>query len=85
MEQEGAAPQAASPCPACGRHDPFAVLGVRRDRARLWLAWPTRRTFILVCLHCEAVVALPEQQFRHGRGDGEPRPLVQPAIVADAR
>ncbi len=65
-------------CPACAHRETLVMLGDRLDRLHPWLVWRTRRTFIYLCLHCEAIVALEEPQagassagpprYRNGRG-----------------
>ncbi len=50
--------QVVPPCPTCAHRDTLVMLGDRLDHPHPWLVWRTRRTFIYLCLHCEAVVAL---------------------------
>jgi hypothetical protein len=76
--------QVVPPCPACAHRDTLVVLGDRLDRPHPWLVWRTRRTFIYLCLHCEAIVVLEEQRAGRGPRVGERRPPVYPVIVMGA-
>ena len=71
-------------CPACAHRETLVMLGDRVDRGRPWFVWRTRRTFVYLCLHCEAVVALEEPQAGRGQRSSE-RPLsARPVIVMGA-
>ena len=76
--------QVVPPCPTCAYRDTLVVLGDRMDRPHPWLVWRTRRTFIYLCLHCEAVVALEEQRAGRRPHAGEYRPPAHPVIVLGA-
>lgn len=76
--------QVVPPCPACAHRDTLVVLGDRLDRPHPWLVWRTRRTFIYLCLHCEAVVALEEQRAARRPHARERHPPAHPIIVVGA-
>ena len=71
-------------CPACAHRETLVMLGDRLDRLHPWLVWRTRRTFIYLCLHCEAIVALEEPQAGRRRRSSERRPPAHPVIVMGA-
>jgi hypothetical protein len=84
MTPDVATLQAAPSCPACARRETLVMLGDRVDRAHPWFVWRTRRAFIYLCLHCEAVVALEEPRTGRGQRSSERPPSARPVIVMGA-